>query len=217
MIYCMQLDHMNPAPHMHCQEGELIEAAKEGDLEAFNIIVLKYQDLLFRIAYRIFAEEDPAYDAVQDAFLSAFQQIQSVRGDSMKAWLIRIVVNKCKDQLRAMQRHPTQSLDRFFDADLGNQRNSLLEVPDKTPSVERFVESAELERIIQNALYRMPVQLRTTLILADIEGFSYDEIATIERIPMGTVKSRLVRARLQLRGLLLRQASFVEFADRTAM
>ena len=216
MIFSMQLDHNKTPIHIHCPEGELIEAAKEGDLEAFNAIVLKYQDLLFRVAYRILADQDAANDAVQDGLLAAFHQIQSVRGDSMKAWLIRIVVNKCKDQLRAIQRRRTYSLDRYFQEDLRNHRDPIVELPDKRPSVEQCVETGELERVIQGALDLLPVQLRAILILADIEAFSYEEISAIERIPMGTVKSRIVRARLQLRGILLRQANFAELVDRSA-
>ena len=134
----------------------------------------------------------------------------------MKAWLIRIVVNKCKDQLRSVHRRRTHSLERFFSPDPGNERSHALEIPDKSPSVERSVETAEFERMIQDALGCLPMHLRAVLILADIEGFSYDEISTIERIPMGTVKSRLVRARLQLRGFLLRQDHFLELPYRSS-
>src|SRR5215216_427901 len=205
MTFAMQQPPFDLESCTRWKESELIEAAKAGDLEAFNRIVLMYQDLLFRIAYRIVADEDQANDAVQEAFLSAFQQIQSVCGSSMKSWLIRIAVNKCRDQLRLIYRRRAISLDRFFTPDVETSRDSVLEVPDTSPSVENCVEATELEYSIQNALSRLPVHFRSILILADIEGMSYEEISIIERIPIVTVKSRLARARLNVRGILLLQ------------
>lgn len=206
MIFAMQSTHFKPFPCVNGDEGQLIAAAKAGDLEAFNRIVLKYQDLLFRIAYRISADEDQANDAVQDAFLSAFQQIRSVQGNSMKSWLIRIVVNKCKDHWRAAYRRRALSLDRFFTQTGEQSHETALDVPDKNLSVEGCVEMAELDRTIQTALQSLPVNLRSILILGDVEGMSYEEISIIQCIPIGTVKSRLARARIRVRGILLRQS-----------
>lgn len=213
MIFARQ---QPPFDHKSCtraKEIELIEAAKAGDLEAFNRIVLLYQDLLFRIASHIVAHEDQANDAVQEAFLSAFQQMQSVYGTSMKSWLIRIVVNKCKDQLRVIYRRRVISLDRFFTSDGETHRDSVLEVPDPSASVENCVEATELGHSIQTALDRLPVHFRSILILADMEGMSYEEISIIERIPIGTVKSRLARARLKVHGILLLQQGGLLEAD----
>lgn len=209
MILSMPLTPCHQELYIGCSENSLIEAAKAGDLEAFNSLVLKYQDLLFRIAYRIFADEENANDAVQEAFISAFQHIHSFRDGSLKGWLIRIVVNKCGDQLRSSRYRRAISLDAPISSDLEEDRDLYFEVKDPGLSVEAHVETYELDQAIQAALNALPLNFRSIIILADIEEFNYEDISNILGIPVGTVKSRLARARLTLRGLLLRQDALV--------
>ena len=205
MIYTMQLTQFNSDPYCASSEGALIDAAKRGDLDAFNCIVLKYQDLLYRVAYRIFADEARAGDAVQDALISAFQHIQSFRDGSLKGWLIRIVVNKCGDHIRSARCRKAISLDAPLFSDSKNESDLYIEVKDTNLPVEARVENYELDNAIQAALNTIPLKFRAILILADIEEMNYEEIAKVLNIPVGTVKSRLARARPKLRSLLLEQ------------
>jgi RNA polymerase sigma-70 factor (ECF subfamily) len=182
-------------------ERRLIELARRGDAQAFNRLVLAYQGLAYNIAYRIVGDPDAAADATQDAFLSAYRALPDFRGGSFKAWLLRIVTNACYDQLRARQRRPSTSLE------------DLLTEPDQEPSFfrdenespEEFAMRRELGRVIQLGILTLPVDQRTTLVLADIQGLSYEEIAEVTQVSLGTVKSRLSRARARLRDYLLAQ------------
>lgn len=208
MIFSMQLTNFHPELCLN-SEDRLIDDAKAGDLDAFNCLVLKYQDLLYRVAFRIFADEDKASDAVQEAFISAFQHIHSFRDGSLKGWLIRIVVNKCGDQIRAARSRRAISLDIPISRDLEDDGDLYFEVKDPGLSVECRVENHELDHAIQTAIDTLPLKFRSIIILADIEELNYEEISSILGIPAGTVKSRLARARLMLRGILLRQSTML--------
>lgn len=218
MIYTMQLTNFNSDLLCASNGSDLIESAKQGDLDAFNCIVWKYQDLLYRVAYRIFADEDRASDAVQDALISAFQHIQSFRDGSLKGWLIRIVVNKCGDHIRAARCRKAISLDApLFNGD-DSDNDLYYKVKDESLPVESRVETYELDEAIQTALQAIPLKVRAILILADIEEMNYEEIAKALNIPIGTVKSRLARARPKLRSLLLQQKGFLpeKYAEQLA-
>ncbi len=182
------------------EERGLIESAQQGDLDAFNELILKYQDLLYRIANRILSDEEMAADAVQEAFLSAFRNIASFKGGELRGWLARITVNACYDQLRHQRRRPAESL-RLMDED-GTEIDSNDWLADSSFSVETQLEYSELKDTIHNALDTLPEHFRTILVLVDVEGLSYEEAAEALHVPIGTVKSRLARARLQLRSVL---------------
>jgi len=184
-------------------EKRLIERARIGDTRAFNQLVVVYQGLAYNVAYRVLGDEDAAADATQEAFLNAFKALKSYRGGSFRAWLLRIVTNACYDQLRLKQRRPTVSLE------------DLLPHPDlpETPatfsndgeSPEDYSLRQELARHIEAGLQTLPTDQRIVLILADIQGLSYEEVASVADAPLGTVKSRLNRARARLRDYLLAQ------------
>jgi RNA polymerase sigma-70 factor (ECF subfamily) len=178
-------------------ESALIAAAQDGDREAFNQLVIHYQRLAYNVAYRILADGDAAADAAQEAFISAFRAMPRFRGGSFKAWLMRIVTNACYDQLRVKQRRPTTSLD----ADPDLERHEWNVDPGERP--EAFVVRQELGQIIQHGLNTLPPDQRTTLILSDIQGMSYAEIAESTGVSLGTVKSRLNRGRRKLRDYLI--------------
>ncbi len=180
----------------------MIAAAQRGDVPAFNQLVRSYQDVVYHTAFRLMGDGDAASDATQDAFVSAFKNLRSFRGGSFKAWLLRIVTNSCYDQLRLKQRKPTASLDALL-LDPDNPAPGLGEARDESP--EAHAERAELDSIIQKGLDSMPEEQRVTLVLADIDGFAYEEIAQITGANLGTVKSRLSRARAHLREFLLAQ------------
>jgi RNA polymerase sigma-70 factor, ECF subfamily len=177
-------------------EKTLIKAAQRGDLEAFNLLILRYQNLLFGIALRLLGDEDTAADAVQEALISAFRRFSTFRGDSLRSWLARVVVNACYDELRRKRRHVSVPLEQFNSE--GDEIETSYWLVDAQANPEAQFESSELEQAIQNSLYRLPAVYRLILVLVDIEGLSYEEAAGAAGIPVGTVKSRLARARVQM-------------------
>lgn len=183
-------------------EAALLAAAQRGHLPSFNQIILHYQGMAYNIAYRIVGDADSAADATQDAFVKAFQRIDQYRGGSFKAWLLRIVTNTCYDALRARKRRPTTSLESEEDDDDPEYDVRLV---DHAERPESYVIRQELAGVIQTAIQQLPADQRATLVLADIEGLDYQKIADAMGAALGTVKSRLSRARAKLRDLLLAQ------------
>ena len=181
-------------------EPALITSAQRGDLDSFNTLVLHYQDMVFNTALRILGDEDQAADASQEAFISAFRAIKSYRGGSFKAWLLRTVTNACYDELRRQKRRPTTPLEP--ETDDGEDVESPHWLADSSASPEEQLDQAELEHAIQHCLDALPADFRTVVVMADIEGLDYTEVAAAVRAPLGTVKSRLARARLRLRECL---------------
>ena len=184
------------------QDGEsrLIKFAQRGDVDAFNLLALKYQDMLFRVSLRIINDECAAEDAAQNALVQAFQNIRTFRGGSFKSWLARVAVNASYDEMRRMRRHASQPLEQF------NQEGEEIESPawmvDHSPRPDELAEKSELQRVIQRCIRSLIPDYRLMVILVDIEGMSYEEAARAAHIPVGTVKSRLARARMQLRTAL---------------
>jgi len=181
-------------------EPALIHAAQRGDLEAFNILVLTYQDTVFNTALRILGDDDQAADASQDAFLSAFRNITAFRGGSFRAWLLRTVTNACYDELRRKKRRPAVPLEP--ETGDGEEMETPRWMADPALSPEQELEADELEHAIQHCLNTLPTDFRTVVVLADIQGLDYSEVADAVRVPLGTIKSRLARARLRLRECL---------------
>lgn len=181
-------------------EAALILDAQRGDLDAFNRLVLAYQDALYNTALRILGDDDQAADATQDAFISAFRSINSYRGGSFKAWLMRTVTNACYDELRRQKRRPTTPLEPENDDE--EEIESPRWLADSSMSPEEKFDAAELEHAIQHCLNALPTDFRAVVVLADIQGLDYTEIAASINTPLGTIKSRLARARLRLRECL---------------
>jgi RNA polymerase sigma-70 factor (ECF subfamily) len=181
-------------------EIALVQSAQSGDLDSFNTLILHYQDRVFNTALRILGDEDLAQDAAQEAFISAFRSINTFRGGSFKAWLLRTVTNACYDELRRQKRKPTTPLEP--DTKDGEEMDSprWLADPNMTPA-QQF-EADELEHAIQHCLDMLPADSRTVVVLADVQGMDYSEVAIAAHVPLGTIKSRLARARLRLRECL---------------
>ena len=181
-------------------EQALITDAQSGSLDAFNTLVLHYQDSVFNTALRILGDEDQAADASQEAFISAFKSISSFRGGSFKAWLMRTVTNACYDELRRQKRRPTTPLEP--DTNDGEEMDSprWLADPNMTPAQQ--LEADEVEHALQHCLDNLPLEFKTVVVMADIQSMDYTEVADAIRVPLGTVKSRLARARLRLRECL---------------
>ena len=180
-------------------ESELVRRATRGDVDAFNRLVERYQNLAYSVAHRALGDPEAAADATQDAFLSAFNGLRGFRGGSFKAWLLRIVTNACYDAGRRQARRPAVSLDAIVEIPGGDT------FVDPAPMPEDETLRAELVHQIEACLLELPFEQRTVVILADLHGLSYDEIADATATSLGTVKSRLNRGRLHLRDRLLRR------------
>ncbi|HSB65576.1 MAG TPA: sigma-70 family RNA polymerase sigma factor [Anaerolineales bacterium] len=181
-------------------EIALIQAARDGDLDSFNRLVLAYQDLVYNHAYRMIGEEDSADDAAQNTFISAYNHLKSFRGGSFKAWLLRIVTNACYDELRRRKRRPTIPLEPMDDA--GEEVESAKWMVDPGELPEEQMQRAELQRAIQDCLDHLPSEFRLAVVMVDVQGMDYFEAAQVVGKPIGTIKSRLARARLRLRDCL---------------
>lgn len=177
-------------------EPAIIRQAQSGDLEAFNQLVLAHQVLAFNVARRIMGDRDSAADATQEAFLSAYRAIRRYRGGSFRAWLMRIVTNACYDELRRRARRPASSLDQM------EEQGATSRLHDPAESPERAAQRAELTRAIEDCLNELVPEFRAVAILVDVQGFDYQEAAAAIGKPLGTVKSRLARARAKLRDCL---------------
>jgi len=183
-------------------ELALIQEARNGDLNAFNRLVLAYQDMAYHLAMRMLSDPDQAEDVTQTAFLSAYRHLSSFRGGSFKAWVMRMVTNACYDELRRRQRHPSTPLEPLDDDDESIESPSWM--ADDGLSPEEQLEQKELDRAIQRCLQQLDEEFRAVVIFIDLQGMDYQEAAEILGKPLGTVKSRLARARLKLRDCLHR-------------
>jgi len=181
-------------------ESALIKAAQSGDVNAFNSLVLAYQQIAYNVAYRVLGNSDAARDATQDGFIRAFRALSQYRGGSFKSWLLRIVTNCCYDQLRAKKRRPSTPLDDLVEDD---EHTTIL--ADDTETPEAHVERDELGALLQRALKSLPDDQRMVVVLCDVQGLSYEEAANACSVALGTVKSRLSRARGKMRDYLLQR------------
>jgi len=173
------------------EEVELVQAASQGDLTAFNELVLKYQDQVFNLAHRILGNQDLAEDATQNTFIHAFQKFHQFRGGSFRAWLLKIATNLCYDEMRIWKRHPHQPLEP-------TDEEKLYWLKDLGPLPEEEAEMSDLRNVLEHRLNQLPLKFRTVVILVDGHQLEYQEASRITGIPIGTVKSRLVCGRMQL-------------------
>lgn len=181
-------------------ETGLIQDAQKGDVEAFNRLVIAYQDMVYNQAYRVMGESTAAEDATQEAFIAAYRKIRSYRGGSFKAWLLRIVTNACYDELRRRKRRPTTPLEPMDPFDETVESPHWLADPGESP--EDHTSRTELGKAIQDCLELLTPDFRVVVVLIDIQGLDYAEAAQVVGKPLGTIKSRLARARSGLRDCL---------------
>ena len=177
-------------------EMALISLSLASDLESFNSLVLAYQNLIYNAALRILGERFSAEDAAQETFILAFRRLSTFRGGSFRSWLLRIVTNVCYDELRRHKRHPTSGL--VLQDEMGEDVESFNWMVDPGESPEAHLARTDLGRSIQACIGDLPLEYRIVVVLVDIQGMGYAETAETLGIPLGTVKSRLARARARL-------------------
>jgi RNA polymerase sigma-70 factor (ECF subfamily) len=183
-------------------ELALVQAAKGGDVGAFEQLVKRYDRNVFRIAQHITQNREDAEDVVQEAFLKAYRNLQQFQGQSkFYTWLVRIAVNEALMKLRRRKPERTVSLDE----DIKTDEDSVpREVADWSPNPEQQYNQAELREILTKTIQGLPSSFRTVFVLRDVEGLSTEETAEALELSIPAVKSRLLRARLQLRERLSR-------------
>ena len=178
-------------------EASLVQQAQKGDIAAFNRLVVQFQELVFNVSYRIMGDPDTAADVTQETFITAYQSLATFRGGNFKAWLLRVATNRCYDELRRRKRRPQTSLDQIMDE---NESFAFLRSPNEGPEAHR--QRVELALAIERCLKALPEDQRIVTVLGDVEGYDYQEIASITSVSLGTVKSRMSRARSKLRDCL---------------
>jgi len=177
------------------RDGALIERALDGELEAFNEIVAIYQDYLFALVVRVVGDRDSAADAVQEAFFSCYRNLNRFRGDSFRSWLTRIALNAATDVLRQRKRRPSEPYPEWED-------DAWQPPADAADNPERQAMRRNASRVLAVALQQITDDQRQAIVLYDVEGYDYQEIADMTGAALGTVKSRIHRGRLALRELL---------------
>jgi RNA polymerase sigma-70 factor, ECF subfamily len=175
----------------------IIQQVLAGETQAFNQLVFLHQRLAFSVAYRILQQEELAAEAVQEAFVKAYRALHTFASGHFKNWLLRIVVNTCYDLLRAHRHQAVASLEDLAEApDYASRLTDPAERPDA------YAERMELRQWLEQGLRRLPADQRTVIVLHDVHGYRYEEIAEMLNISMGTVKSRIARGRCKLRNFL---------------
>jgi RNA polymerase sigma-70 factor, ECF subfamily len=185
----------SPKDALHARDRALVEAAMAGDLDAFNELVRLYQDYLFALCVRVVNDREAAADAVQEAFFSAYRNLSRFRGDSFRSWLTRIALNAATDVLRLRKRRPSEPYPEWED-------DAWQPPADAADAPERQALRRDAAQLLSSALARITADQRTAIVLYDVEGYDYQEIAQITGVSLGTVKSRIHRGRLALRDLL---------------
>lgn len=181
------------------EEQRLVEAGQRGDVEAFNQLVRLYEGRVYNLCYRMLGDADSAADVTQDTFISAYRNLAKFRGGLFRSWLLRIATNACYDALRARKRRPSVSLGMKRDED---DEGTGLDVPDPGESLDETALRRELGVAIQEGLALLPEDQRIVVVLSDVQGLAYEEIAQVTNTNLGTVKSRLSRGRARLRDIL---------------
>jgi RNA polymerase sigma-70 factor (ECF subfamily) len=179
----------------HARDRALVEQALNGNLDAFNQLVAFYQDYLFALVVRVVNDRDAAADAVQEAFFSCYRNLSRFRGDSFRSWLTRIALNAATDVLRYRKRRPADPFPEWED-------EAWQPPADESESPERQAMQKQASRMLAGAMAQITDDQRTAILLYDVEGYDYQEIADMTGVSLGTVKSRIHRGRLALRDIL---------------
>lgn len=180
---------------MEYNEQKLIEKASGGDASAFNRLMANHEKRMYAVALRMFANREDAQDCLQEAMLRVYRSIGSFKGQSsFSTWLYRITMNTCLDELRRKKNKQSASLDNLLEQGWSPA--------DESAGPEQHAVRNELKQELQSAIRELPEDMRSAVVLRDVQGFAYDEIAQVLNVNVGTVKSRISRAREKLRGKL---------------
>ena len=198
-----------PAGSDHAVDA-LVVRAQAGDLQAFNQLVLRFQDGVYGLTLRMLGSSQPAEDATQEAFIKAWRRIDTYRGGSFRSWLFTIAANQARDELRRRQRRPAQSLDEARD----NPDRPDLDPPGDEPAPDAEAERGEMRAALERALMTLPDDWREVVVLSDVHGMDYREISEATGLALGTVKSRLSRARGRLREVIVESRELQEAVER---
>jgi RNA polymerase sigma-70 factor (ECF subfamily) len=200
-------------------EKYLLGLSKKGDIEAFEMLMEKYQKKVFNIALRLLGNHDDASEVTQEVFIRIYKSIGSFKGESqISTWIYRIATNVCLDELRKRKRKWVMSLDEEYHKENGDY---IIQVEDNKPTPDVIMEQKTIKNAVNNAIDKLSEKYKLIIILRDLQGFSYEEISDMIKTPVGTVKSRINRARLQLKELLLKEKelfsdNFVKNIERRA-
>lgn len=181
------------------QETAWIKAFLAGEKGAFDQLMLRYKDKVFNLCYRFLGDYDDAGDCAQDTFVKAYRALKSFKfGSSFSTWLYAIAVNTCKNKLKSAEHRYRKKMVRI-DAEKEGEKSLSREIEDSAPSPLDQLAKKEKEALLRSAITALPEEARAVIVLRDIQGLSYEEIARVTGYNMGTVKSKLARARQQLR------------------
>lgn len=193
---------------MEEQEKLLVSRSQKGDISAFEELIYNYEKKAYNIAFRIMGNEEDAKDMTQEAFIKIYKSIGNFRGEStFSTWLYRIVTNVCLDELRKRKKNSTIPLEMNIETEKGN---AVLELSAEKETPEDIYEQVEKKHMIQSAISSLADDYKTVIILRDVQGFSYEEIATMLNCSLGTIKSRINRARNLLKDKLRHQLELYE-------
>lgn len=194
---------------MDLKESRLVRRLKQRDEAAFREMIRTYQSDVFNLVFRMLGNEQEAEDLAQEVFVTVFKAIDGFRGDSkFSTWLYRIAVNHCKNRFKYLARRhyqATQPLDEVSERSMsGRDGGPTMSLQAQISRPDRMMEGLQLEQAIQQEIANLEDDQRALIILRDVQGLSYQEIASITQLPEGTVKSRLHRARMTLKDRLKR-------------
>lgn len=191
---------------MTYNETDLIKKCQAGDMDSFDILVRTYSERAFAVAFGMMGNNHDAGDMTQEAFIKVFKNIKKFNFQSaFNTWLHRIVKNVCIDELRKRKRGKMISLDSSISSDDGDY---VIQIPDESPGVQEILEREETQKIMWEALDELSENHRLVLVLADIKGYDYTQVAEIAGVPVGTVKSRISRARMKLAEIIMKKGTF---------
>ena len=188
---------------MEINEQKLIERASAGDASAFNKLMAAHEKRMYAVALRMFANREDAQDCLQEAMLRVYRSIGGFKGQSsFSTWVYRITMNTCLDELRRKKNKQNTSLDSLLEQGWSPA--------DESAAPEKHAVRSELRRELKRAIGELPEEMRSAVVLRDVQGFSYEEIAQVLDVNVGTIKSRISRAREKLRGKLQEKAELFD-------
>lgn len=192
------------------QDERLVRAAQSGDLPSFNALVVRHERPVYAVCFRILREVTSAEDATQDTFVKAWSSLSTFRGGLVRPWLLKIATNRCYDIIRARNRRPADSLD----AEIVEVEPRWTSQASNSEEPESFATRVELSGFLEQALAQLPDDQRIVIVLSDVQGHTYEEIADITGVAVGTVKSRISRSRSKLREVISADPAAREHFDR---